>query len=171
MLTGNPENAKFIHIKFKFLLIFFTCLMAGCSVIDVQGEAKFSPSKDWAILRFHNYSLAPRAGEKAEMILATLLRVKGITNIEMYQEENEDIDIWPDRDARSEFVKRLSKEGAVRGVESRFRLKSGEIRFMRWSTELFNYGEEQCVIALGRDITARKQAELDFEPHNALFEI
>lgn len=100
MLTGNPESTQLIHIKFKFLLFLFACLVVGCSVIDVQGEAKFSPSKDWAILPFHNYSLAPRAGEKAEMILATLLRVKGITNIEMYQEENDDIDIWPERDDR-----------------------------------------------------------------------
>lgn len=100
MLTGNAKRMQFIHINFKFLLLILTCLVAGCSVIDVQGNAKFNSSKDWAILPFHNYSLAPRAGEKAEVILATLLRIKGITHIEMYKEQNEDKDIWPERDDR-----------------------------------------------------------------------
>lgn len=101
MLVRNIKKVQFIQINYhKLLLLFLTCLVVGCSVIDVQGNAKFTSSKSWAILPFNNYSLAPRAGEKAETILATLLRIQGITNIRMYQEQDEDINIWPERNDR-----------------------------------------------------------------------
>ncbi|MFH2219443.1 MAG: PAS domain-containing protein [Pseudomonadota bacterium] len=98
------------------------------------------------------------------------LKASGYSRNEVVGRTSLELGIWPDNDTRSEFIRRLAQEGFVRDMESRFRLKSGEIRFLRWSADLVDHGEEQCVIALGRDITDRKQAEFDLAPHKALFE-
>jgi len=98
------------------------------------------------------------------------IQASGYSRNEIIGRTSIELEIWPDKDARSEFIQRLAEAGVVRDMETRFRLKSGEIRFVSWSAELIDYGGEQCVIALGRDITDRKKAELDIEPHQALFE-
>jgi PAS domain S-box-containing protein len=99
------------------------------------------------------------------------LKASGYSRNEVVGRTSLELGIWPDKDMRSEFIRRLAQEGFVRDMESRFRLKSGEIRFLRWSAELVDHGEERCVIALGQDITDRKQAEFDLAPHKALFEV
>jgi nitrogen-specific signal transduction histidine kinase len=44
-------------------------------------------------------------------------------------------------------------------MEVEFRMKSGEIRNVLWSAEVTDYGEEKCLIAVTRDITARHRAQ------------
>jgi len=98
------------------------------------------------------------------------LRSAGYLKEEVVGRTSIELGVWPDHDARAEMVRRLREEGAVRDLETRFRLKSGEIRFVMWSAELIDYGYEKCLIALARDITARKRAELDLAPQGGLYE-
>jgi PAS domain S-box-containing protein len=67
--------------------------------------------------------------------------------------------IWVDPNQRAEMVKILHDQEKIRNLEAKFRMKSGEIRYVLWSAEVIDYGEEKCLIAVTRDITARKRAE------------
>jgi len=67
--------------------------------------------------------------------------------------------IWADPHHRAEMVEILREKGVVRNFEARFRMKSGEIRYVLWSAEVIDHGDEKCLIAVTRDITARKRAE------------
>jgi len=70
-----------------------------------------------------------------------------------------ELGIWANPEDRAKMVKILREEGAVRNLEVRFRMKSGEIRHVLWSSEVIDYGDEKCCLAMTRDITARKRAE------------
>jgi PAS domain S-box-containing protein len=67
--------------------------------------------------------------------------------------------IWEDLKQRSGMVVELHEKGKVQNLEARFRMKSGEIRYVLWSGEIIDYGEEKCLLAMARDITHRKLAE------------
>ncbi len=84
-------------------LILITVLLgsvSACTTIDKYGRDTFESSKTWILLPFQNYSGTPRAGDKVEEILATLLRSKGIYNLQVYQYHNEKAEIWPILDER-----------------------------------------------------------------------
>lgn len=86
--------------KFRFLfLIIIIHLLMACSVINVQKNVSLSASERWVILPFQNYSQIPRTNEQVEEILATLLRIRGVHNIEMYQQD-EDKNEWPELNDR-----------------------------------------------------------------------
>ena len=70
-----------------------------------------------------------------------------------------ELGIWADPAQRKEMVKVLREQEKVRNLEAKFRMKSGEIRYVLWSAEVIDYGDEKCLIAVTRDITARKRAE------------
>jgi hypothetical protein len=76
MLIGCEKIPRIIQINSR---LFFLCVvlnvLMSCSVIDVQKGASISSSERWLILPFENYSQTPRAGEQAEEILTTLLRI------------------------------------------------------------------------------------------------
>ncbi|PPD50259.1 MAG: hypothetical protein CTY13_02000 [Methylobacter sp.] len=75
-------------------LIVLTMLLVACTVIETHGQNNFEPTKAWVLLPFQNYSGTPRANDKVEEILATILRNKGINNLQVYQNQNAKNDIW-----------------------------------------------------------------------------
>lgn len=84
-------------------LILITVLFGAvpaCTVIEKSGKNMFESTRTWILLPFQNYSGTPRAGDKVEEILATLLRTKGIDNLQVYQYQNEKAEIWPILDER-----------------------------------------------------------------------
>jgi TolB-like protein len=86
MLIGSKKILRFAHLKFRFFFLIISLnLLIACSVIDIQKSVPLSSSERWLILPFQNYSQTPRAGEQVEEILSTLFRIRGISNIEMYQ--------------------------------------------------------------------------------------
>jgi len=87
------------------------------------------------------------------------LRATGYERHQVIGRTSRELGIWADASNRDEMVKTLRKEGSVRNLEVRFRMKSGEIRNMLWSAEVIDYGDEKCLIAMTRDITARHRAQ------------
>jgi PAS domain S-box-containing protein len=87
------------------------------------------------------------------------LRTTGYSRDEVVGRSSIELGIWVDPEERAEIVKTLREEGAVRDIERRFRMKSGEIRTVLWSGEVIVYGNEKCILALTRDITNRKEVE------------
>lgn len=67
--------------------------------------------------------------------------------------------LWVDPGDRREMVARLRAAGWVRNYESRFRTKSGEIRFVLASVTQMELGGEPHIIGTARDITELKRAQ------------
>ena len=89
----------------------------------------------------------------------TFLSSTGYTKDEVLGRTSSELRIWADPNKRTEMVKTLRDKGVVRNLEVEFRMKSGEIRNMLWSAEVIDYGDEKCLIAVTRDITARHRAQ------------
>jgi len=87
------------------------------------------------------------------------LRETGYRLEEVIGHTSKELGIWEDPAIREKIVKTLKKKGEVRDQEVRFRMKSGEIRHVLWSSEVIDYGDEKCCLAMTRDITSRKRAE------------
>ena len=87
------------------------------------------------------------------------LHTTGYTKDEVLGRASSDLGIWADPNKRTEMVKMLQEKGVVRNLEVEFQMKSGEIRQVLWSAEAIDYGEEKCLIAVTRDITARHRAQ------------
>ncbi|RLF61786.1 MAG: hypothetical protein DRN37_00175 [Thermoplasmata archaeon] len=87
------------------------------------------------------------------------LETTGYSREEVIGRTSVELGIWVDPEQRNEMVKVLREQEKVRNLEAKFRMKSGEIRYVLWSAEVIDYGDEKCLIAVTRDITARKRAE------------
>jgi len=108
MFISNEKLLRSVPVKVRFFLCFIVLnLLAARSVIDVQKGPSFSSSERWIILPFQNYSQAPRAGEQVEEMLATMFRIRGIANIEMYQQQDEDKSEWLEFNDRKRQEKAL----------------------------------------------------------------
>ena len=89
----------------------------------------------------------------------TFLRTTGYSQEEVIGRASLELGIWVDPNDRKEIVKILREKERVRNIECKFRMKSGEIRYVLWSAEVIDYGDEKCLLAVTRDITDRKRAE------------
>ena len=66
---------------------------------------------------------------------------------------------WADENQRSQIVKSLIETGSVRGLEGKYRSKSGRIGTSIVSAETIELDGMQCIIGVTLDITERKEAE------------
>jgi|SRR3954451_8572035 TolB-like protein len=107
MFINNKKMREVISVRLGlFFLATFFGLLAGCSVINAQKGTSLSSGR-WMILPFQNYSQNPRAGEQVEDLVATLLRVRGIADIDVYQQQDDD------RSGLLEFNDRRRQEKAL----------------------------------------------------------
>ena len=87
------------------------------------------------------------------------LRITGYRREEVVGRTSIELNIWADPGQRAKMVKMMREQGAVQNMEVKFRMKSGDIRFMLWSAEVIDFGGEKCLIAVSRDFTDHKKAE------------
>ena len=105
-------------------------LTAGCSVVDVQRGPTLDANVRWTLLPVMNYAEAPRAGERVEAMLETLLRSRGVANLQTYPSPTRTDDL-PELDERRRFESALGwarSNGfiyAVTGSVNEWRYKSG----------------------------------------------
>lgn len=105
--------------------------LAGCAVMDAQSPAAFDGGKRWALLPMQNYSDAPQAGESAEAILTTLLRIRGLNEVERYPAPSEPEAMLPPLDEHARYEQSLRSarsSGAdlgITGSVDEWRYKSG----------------------------------------------
>lgn len=98
---------KIEKLRLLVITIIISMLMA-CSVINVQKDVALPTSEKWIVLPFQNYSQTPRAGEQAEGIVATLLRIRGLNGIETYQPHAESNE-WSELNDRKQQENALLK--------------------------------------------------------------
>jgi len=74
-----------------------------------------------------------------------------------------DLGIWVNREDRDRLVAALKATGEVIGLEAPFRSKDGRVIIGLMSARVLKINGENCVLSFTRDITKRKQAEVERE--------
>lgn len=87
------------------------------------------------------------------------LRFTGYTRGEVIGRTSLELGIWVDPEERSVLMNALRAQGQVNNREIRFRNRDGDIRTVLWSGEVIQFRGEDCLIAMARDITERKEDE------------
>ena len=87
------------------------------------------------------------------------LRALGRSREEVIGKTAVELNFWRDPEARLQFLERLNAEGRVGDVEVHFCAKGGEVRTGLISGEIAEIHGEECLLAVTRDITDRKQTE------------
>jgi PAS domain S-box-containing protein len=93
----------------------------------------------------------------------SLLKTNGYRREEFVGRTSHDLDVWVDKDARAEMIRRLRESGTVSNLETHFRMKDGEIRTFLASVEIIELEGEPCILMASNDITDRKLAEKERE--------
>jgi len=112
------------------LALALLAMLASCSIKDAQEHAGFPINSNWALLPALNYADAPLAGEKAEGMIETLLRAKGLTNLQHYPSQASD-DMIPELNERKRleqaqlWAKQHGYKYGVTALISEWRYKSG----------------------------------------------
>ena len=87
------------------------------------------------------------------------LEVFGFTREEVIGQTTSLLGIWPDPEARQQFVERLRAKGTIRNLEVPLKSKRGEVRQFLASTEVIVLNGNECLVTIGTDITEQKRAE------------
>jgi len=112
----------------------------------------FRSSPDWMIISTLNDGVYLEVNQ-------AFLNTTGFAHEEVIGKSSTELGIWVDPDERDELHEILKAAGKVCNAEVRFRNKAGEILHVLWSAEVIEYGGQQCIIAVTRDITDRKLAQ------------
>lgn len=86
-------------------------------------------------------------------------RITGYSREEVIGRTSFDLGLWVDPGERTRVTGLLRERRMIRDHETRFRMKSGEIKTMLRSAELIELDGEMCIINITRDITERKRDE------------
>ena len=89
----------------------------------------------------------------------SFLQMSGYSREEVLGRTALELNLWADPQDRERLVSELQARGRLHDRESRFRLKSGEIRLGLLSAEIIELAGEPCLLAVVRDVTERRTLE------------
>jgi PAS domain S-box-containing protein len=119
-------------------------------------EEKFSKafriSPDWMTI------VSLKEGRNIE-VNNSFLRMSGFTREEIIGRTIFDMNLWCDEENRKQRLNTLLENKSLDKFEIRLRMRSGLIRTMLWSAELFEIGGEKCILSACHDLTHRKEME------------
>jgi len=93
-------------------------------------------------------------------------RMMGFTRQESIGKTASELAIWVDSQDRVNLVDRLRRNGEVINLEAQFRSKTGNILWGLLSAKIIVVAGEECVLTVVRDITERKQIEINLGKSN-----
>jgi PAS domain S-box-containing protein len=87
-------------------------------------------------------------------------KVMGYGHDEIVDKTALELQLWEDPDDRVRLVNQLLEEGSVRHFEAGLRRKDGNIRSCLISADTIQLDTGPCMVAVSRDITEHKEAEM-----------
>lgn len=117
-------------IKTVLPAVFALLLLTACSTLEHGPAAKVERDAAWVILPVTNHSDTPQAGLRAEALLESQLRSRGIVSVERYAAETAPELLFDPRESRlQERARQWAKERraryAITGTVSEWRYKVG----------------------------------------------
>ncbi len=88
------------------------------------------------------------------------LRLTGFTREEVIGHTTLELGLWANSKDRQHVVALLSRSGAVRDLEIRMAVKSGELRTVQMSAHTIELSGQPCMIAIVRDVTDRRALQV-----------
>lgn len=98
----------------------------------------------------------------------TFLQVTGYTRDEVINHPTGDLNLYSSQD-KERLLELLESSNAFRNQEIVLQTKTGECRTVLLSAEVFNLGEERCLLSVATDITERKILERQMDDSLAEF--
>jgi PAS domain S-box-containing protein len=89
----------------------------------------------------------------------SFLRLVGYRREELVGRTAMDLGLWWDLAQGNEYLRILREQGRVRDLEICVRTKSGQARTLLLSAEVIEIAGQDCVVAIGKDISEQKKAE------------
>ncbi len=128
MLTTFP---RFPKLRTLLAMTILAAAASGCSVMDRTAQpVQLDPAARWVILPLANHTETPQAGQRAEVILESLLRQRGLRSLESSPAApaaDLTMDL-PDRKAQQEVLRWAQGQGfryALTGAVDEWRYKVG----------------------------------------------
>jgi len=81
-----------------------------------------------------------------------------------------ELDIWKNPDDRRRLVEGLKEKGHVENLEAQFVAKNGSIKYGLMSARMLTVNNSDMIISITRDITERKNYEVEISRQKRLFE-
>lgn len=105
--------------------------LSGCTHLESGAPVRLETSEHWLILPLENLAETPRAGERVESILQSLLQNRGVRQVALYPKQNsEDLSLLLDDGKRVAAAKDWAK-----GQNFRYGI-TGSIQEWRYKTGL-----------------------------------
>ena len=89
----------------------------------------------------------------------SFLRTTGFRREEVMGRTSLELNLWPEPGDRAKLYQAVQEHGSAHNLELYFRMKSGEMRLLRYSAETITVAQEPCLLVVAEDITERKRAE------------
>ena len=86
-------------------------------------------------------------------------RLTGYTRDEIVGKSVFEVNIWKDPETRREVVKQIETTGRVQDLEAEFLTRAGTVRWGLYSAEVVEINGRDCLLAVTRDITEKKERE------------
>jgi PAS domain S-box-containing protein len=87
------------------------------------------------------------------------LRTTGYSLEEVIGQSSLDLKIWKEKKDRDQMVRTITEHRGVRNQDVILHTKDGRELTMLWSAELFEFGGEECILFISRDITEIRRME------------
>jgi PAS domain S-box-containing protein len=85
------------------------------------------------------------------------LEASGFRYDEVIGKTSSELHLWADADGRQALQSSLMREGQVKNLDVRFRLKDGRVRQFQLSASKIRIGGRDCIISVSRDATEMKE--------------
>ncbi|MBF2074399.1 MAG: PAS domain S-box protein [Synechococcales cyanobacterium C42_A2020_086] len=103
-------------------------------------------------------------------INTSFLAFTGYVRPEVIGRTGMELGVWQHPTDREALVQHLQQHGKAENYEIQVRLRSGEVRTVLCSAEVIDLEGQRCIIAMGKDITERKQVEVALQQAKAAAE-
>ncbi|MBL9216510.1 MAG: PAS domain S-box protein [Opitutaceae bacterium] len=144
-------------------LLVFVAEQIVTALQRVENEARRRESQEYFTKSFHAspalMALAHLDTGRIVEANAAFLRASGYGRDEVIGRTSLDLHLWANPAERTQFIERLRTNGAVRGLETVFRTKAGEPRYVLVNADVFELEGRVSMLITAIDLTERHRQE------------